>query len=224
MKIQKETKNETLSSVTKKNVKIAKIILFGLSFIILTGLFYSGFDKAAKFLNTNEFVKYPMVKIQFHKPFEFVPNKVIKERRAMEKLIEEKSIDWAWEIKNPDPVFDINDITQTKEEILKQFGTDFYQTIHKYESTNGKNNVEGSLQKYCSDKGMRNEVGYDPQHKRCFKDEKEEVATIFSWVKRNCENLPLSQCLCKYNEGVDEKTGLPKTSCYYSQGKLSLAN
>ena len=224
MKTQKETKSEISNPLTKRNIKIAKITLISLAFLLLTASFYTGFNKLAKFLNANEFVKYDMVTVKFHKPFEFVPNEVMAERRAMDKKIEQLTPYFEWRLENPDPIFNYDDVTMSKEEIQERFGMEFYQTVHFYESTNGTNPTAGSLQKYCEDKGLRNQVGYNPQGKQCFKTESEEVATVIDWVNRKCEGMSLSQCLCYYNEGVNKETGKPNTTCYYSEGNLSLAN
>lgn len=224
MEALKKEKSEVLNPITKKNIKIAKITLISLAFLLLTAGFYTGFNKLAKFLNENEFVTYQLLTVKFHKPFEFVKNEKMAERRETEKKIEELVPYFTWRLENPDPIFSYDDITMSKEEIQERFGMEFYQTVHFNESTNGTNPTPGSLQKYCEDKGLRNEAGYNPQEKQCFKTESEEVATVIDWAKRKCEGMRLSQCLCYYNEGVDKQTGKPNITCHYSKGELSLAN
>jgi len=209
--------------LTQKNILIGKITLAGLGFIILTSLFYTGFDKLSKFLNANEFVKYPIVKIQFHKPFEFVPNAEMAERRRIEKLINEKSAKWVEELNDEDVMIDFNDPTTYKEEQVQKYSTLFWEHIWKSESTNGKNNIEGSLQKYCEDKGMWNEIGYNPAKKYCFSSKAEAIDFVPKYIERNCNGMPLSQCLCRWNEG-NKDDGKPNLTCPYSDGNLSLAN
>ncbi|MDD4027003.1 MAG: hypothetical protein PHO75_02325 [Candidatus Shapirobacteria bacterium] len=218
MKINTKKESKVSKIFTPKNKKIGKVVLFSLSFILLTGLFYVGFSKAAKFLNANEFVKYPVVKIQFHKPFEFVPNEVMAERRAMDKLIQEKSIEWAEELKNPDPIIDFNDPTTYKEEQIQKYAQLFWDHIWESESSKGKNTDPTALHIYCRNKGMWNEIGYSPSTKYCFSSEAEAIAFVPEYIQRNCDGKLLSQCLCYWNKGTKDET------CAYSEGNLSMAN
>lgn len=218
MKTQKETKSEISNPLTKRNIKIAKITLISLAFLLLTASFYTGFNKLAKFLNANEFVKYDMVTVKFHKPFEFVPNEVMAERRAMDKLIEERSVEWAEELKNPDPIIDFNDVTTFKGEQVQKYSQMFWDHIWKSESGKGTNNDPTALHIYCRNKGMWNEIGYSPATKFCFSSKAEAVAFIPEYIERNCSGKLLSQCLCYWNKGTKD------TTCAYSEGNLSLAN
>lgn len=63
----------------------------------------------------------------------------------------------------------------------------FYATVLNNESSNGR--ITG-LNAYCHSIGKINQVGFDPQHKFCFKDVQEQKDMVYLWVKnrlgKNC--------------------------------------
>lgn len=217
-------KNMKLQNISTKNVKIAKIVLISLAFILITSLFYQGFKKLAVFLNGHKFMTYQIVKIEFHKPFAFVENAEYEKQQAIEKRIKELLPIWMESLTNPDPVFVFDDTTRTEAEMVEEYSSIFWTTIHTNESTQGKNNDPTSLHMYCRNKGMWNEIGYSPATKYCFKSEAEARAFVPRYLKRNCSEMPLSQCLCRWNKGVNKQTGKPDVTCAYSEGDLSMAN
>lgn len=95
----------------------------------------------------------------------------------------------------------------------------FFDIIWKNESSKGTPSKDPTaLHMYCRAKGMFNEIGYNPQGKHCFKDKKEAELFIAYYIKKNCSEKTMAQCLCLYN------TGKASNSCYYSEGNLSAAN
>ena len=83
-----------------------------------------------------------------------------------------------------------------------QIAYEAYKTVRFRESTNGK--LTG-LNKYCVDRGLINEVGYDPQNKFCFQDTTEQVSTITNWFRNCLDETTIDKCLSKYsNSGYNE--------------------
>ena len=66
------------------------------------------------------------------------------------------------------------------------------------ESSKGKNDVEGGLQKYCEGKGMTNEFGYGGmQSKFCYKTFQDAVNVVDKWL-----DTQTAVTLCYYNLGI----------------------
>ena len=83
-----------------------------------------------------------------------------------------------------------------------QIAYEAYKTVRFRESSNGK--VVG-LNKYCVDRGLINEVGYDPQNKFCFQDTTEQVSTLTNWFRNCLDETTIDKCLGKYsNQGYTE--------------------
>lgn len=83
-----------------------------------------------------------------------------------------------------------------------QIAYEAYKTVRFRESSNGK---PTGLNKYCLDRGMINEVGYDPQNKFCFQDQAEQVSTITNWFRNCLDETTIDKCLGKYsNQGYTE--------------------
>lgn len=59
--------------------------------------------------------------------------------------------------------------------------------------------------KYCESLGMTNEFGYGALDKVCFTTFQESVDTVTKWLEKNLENKPISETLCFYNKGTDER-------------------
>jgi len=209
--------------LTHRNIIIGKVTLGLLLFVLATAGCYRLLDTGAKFLHAHELVKYQIVKVEFHKPFEFVDNAEMAKRRAEEKAIIDHLDKWIEDLKSPDVFIDFNDTTMLKEEQIQRYSGLFWDHIWNSESTKGKNNDPTSLHIYCRNKGMWNEIGYSPSTKYCFTSEAEAKAFVPDYLQRNCNGMPLSQCLCRWNEG-NKDNGKPNMTCPYSNGDLSLAN
>ena len=83
-----------------------------------------------------------------------------------------------------------------------QIAYEAYKTVRFRESSNGK---ATGLNKYCLDRGLINEVGYDPQNKFCFQDTTEQVSTITNWFRNCLDETTIDKCLGKYsNQGYTE--------------------
>lgn len=216
-------RNKIGQFATNKNILIGKITLFVLLFVILTGAIYKLIDKSAKFLHDHELVKHNIIEVKFSKPFEFIDNETMAKRRAEEKAIEDHLEKWIEDLNSADVFIDFNDTTMLKEEQIQRYSSLFWDHIWKSESTNGKNNDPTSLHIYCRNKGMWNEIGYSPSTKYCFTSEAEAKAFVPDYLQRNCNGMPLSQCLCRWNEG-NADNGKPNMTCPYSDGNLSMAN
>lgn len=74
-------------------------------------------------------------------------------------------------------------------------------TIHKLESSGGKNNYSK-----CEEQGLVNGSGYgiDGSGKYlCFKDRDEEIKTIAGWFERKLNDYSLQEAVCGYNLGFN---------------------
>lgn len=89
--------------LTHQNVLIGKITLISLLFILAVAGCYRLLEAGSKFLHAHELVKYQIIKIEFHKPFEFVDNETMTKRRAENELIENITNKVVEEIVNPKP-------------------------------------------------------------------------------------------------------------------------
>ena len=66
------------------------------------------------------------------------------------------------------------------------------------ESSRGTNDKEGTLQKYCEDRGESNEFGYGGmQMKWCYKDFQTAVDVVDKWLDTQTQEI-----LCYYNLGI----------------------
>lgn len=218
--VKRINKNKAIKAkITQKKIKIAKIVLISLGSLILISLLFTAFKKISKFLNENKFVTYQIVKIQFHKPFEFVSNEDYQKQKEMEKRLEDLIPYFQYRMENPDPIFELDDPTRTPEEALQEFSQIFFETIHVNESSKGKNTSDPTaLHLYCRNLGKWNEIGYNPQNKYCFNSKQEAQNFVARYIQRNCNGKTLNECLCYWN------TGTASESCHYSNNNLSLAN
>lgn len=89
----------------------------------------------------------------------------------------------------------------TKEQIIQQ--ADNAEIIHKInilEITRGQ--APTGLHKYCEERDMSNEFGFDPFNSTCFRTFAESVKVVDSWFNdRWEEGFTLEQALCYYNTG-----------------------
>lgn len=86
------------------------------------------------------------------------------------------------------------------------------------ESKRGTAGFAGSLQHYCEQKGMWNELGYGGMAmKHCFKNKAEGWAHVTDWLNRHLTKYENNEAktLCRYNLGGDE------INCKYYQSYLT---
>jgi hypothetical protein len=195
---------------SKKQVKIFARVS---AFIVLMVGFYILTDKAVTFFRENTIVKYQVVKVQFHKPLEIVSLVELNRREQQDKMIEDIANVAIEEYLNPKQ--NVAGDCEVKSAIDPKV---FFDTLRMKESSNGKNTDPSALHNYCANKGMWNEIGYNPQNKFCFKDQEEASLYVAYYVKKNCDGKTQAQCECFWN------TGNMTDSCHYSNGELGLAN
>jgi len=192
-------------------------------FIFLMAIFYGALNQTVEFFRTNTIVKHQILKTEWSWPLEIIKLTDLEKRQAQEKLLEEKSTEWARFILEgettpaitPDP----NDKTRTKDETSLGKLPSFFDTLWQHESTRGADsNDPTALHMYCRAKGKWNEIGYNPQAKYCFEDREHAELKIALYLKENCGGYTTAQCLCYYN------TGKYTTTCPYAEGNLSMAN
>lgn len=75
----------------------------------------------------------------------------------------------------------------------------FINHVWTNESSQGTNPKPGSLQAYCLQKGMTNEMGFYPQGLRCFQSFEESIERIERWYENEGNGLTHKQKLCYYN-------------------------
>jgi hypothetical protein len=207
-------RNKIGQFASPKNILIGKFTLISLLFLVAIGGGYKLIDRVAQYLHAHELVKYKAVKIEFHRPFEFVPNEEMAKRRETEALIENLTNKVIEEMLNPNPG-QVDAILTSNAPISP---SEFFDRIWNHETTRGKDKTPGALHMYCRSKGMWNEIGYNPQAKFCFKDRTEAELFVAYYLKKNCSGMSFNQALCFWNTGKDTPT------CPYAEGNLSMAN
>jgi len=85
--------------------------------------------------------------------------------------------------------------------------------IHFRESTSGKATAGHHI--YCRNKGMWNEIGYNPQGKFCFENEEAGFTKLRSWLEERVPKMGTAKALCLYNSGRD------LADCEYYQDYLA---
>jgi len=85
--------------------------------------------------------------------------------------------------------------------------------IHFRESTSGKATAGHHI--YCRNKGMWNEIGYNPQGKFCFESEAVGFTKLRSWLEERVPKMGTAKALCLYNSGRD------LADCEYYQDYLA---
>jgi len=203
-----KSKRDNAGKFISNNATKGKIVLAGLVFLILTSICYRVFENTIAFFKENTIINHQMITVKFHTPIEIVSLGELDRRAKETKMIEELSDKVIEEMTNP---------IETQEVDLKNI-TWFWDIIWNSESTRGTNNTPGSLAYYCEQKGMWNELGFNPQGKQCFNDKDHAKIRLALWIADNCKSKSKDQCLCFYN------TGRHIDTCAYSQGNLSLAN
>lgn len=88
-----------------------------------------------------------------------------------------------------------------------QVAYEAYKTVWYRESGNGTNDNPQGLHIYCRNKGLVNEVGYDPSNKFCFQDRTEQVATITNWFRNCLDKDEIGKCLSVYSSGEYNELG-----------------
>lgn len=212
MKQIRDIKGKFANALTKKNIRLGKRVLITLTFLILTGVFYNLTEKTVTWFRANTILFKAPVTISFAKPVEVISLNAIAVREANNTLISQISEDVTKQYLDPK---DLPKCTNSVETINP---TKFFETIRKYESSNGKDKNPVALHNYCKSKGKSNEIGYNPQGKFCFNDLEESKLYVAYYVKKNCSDLTLKQCLCYWNVGKVSET------CAYAEGNLSFAN
>lgn len=84
--------------------------------------------------------------------------------------------------------------------------------VHYRESTYGTAKAGHHIE--CRQKGMWNEIGYNPQAEFCFNSKEEGMAKLDDWMKTNVPKYGLPGALCRYNSGK------PLDDCQYYQDYL----
>lgn len=191
-----------------KKVKIAIGILAAM--LVATGI-YNAILLTTAFFQTYTIVKHPLITVKWQKPLEVKSLQSIREAEEKERAINEQVDAMIKDWNRPERL-----------EKLKETGgidvNEFFNTLRAKESSNGKNTNPAALHNYCANKGMWNEIGYNPQNKFCFKDQTEARLYVAYYIKKNCDGKTQATCECYWN------TGTASSSCAYSKGDLSYAN
>lgn len=199
-------------SLTDKNIRTGKRVLILLTFLILTGLFYNLTQKTVEWFRANTVLFKAPITVSFTKPVEVISLKELEVREANKELLAKISEDVTKQYLDP------KELPKCTTSVEKINPTRFFETIRKYESSNGKDKNPVALHNYCSNKGKSNEIGYNPQGKFCFGSLEESKLYVAYYVKKNCEDLTMKQCLCYWNTGKISET------CAYAEGNLTFAN
>jgi hypothetical protein len=202
-----------MKNIKRPSKKQVMVFLGVVSFLAVVFGFYVLVDKMVMFFRENTIVKYQVVKIQLHSPLEIVSLAELNRRQLQEQMAEDLANKVVDEYLNPE--------TEVPVDCKKPVSIDskvFFSTLRVKESTNGQNTNPVALHNYCKNKGMWNEIGYNPQAKFCFKDQEEASLYVAYYVKKNCDGKTQAQCECFWN------TGDMTDSCHYSKGELGLAN
>lgn len=85
--------------------------------------------------------------------------------------------------------------------------------IHYRESSYGKYDAGHHI--YCRNRGMWNEIGYNPQNRFCFNTALEGFAKLENWLKENVPAHGVAGALCRYNSGKASE------DCQYYQDYLA---
>jgi len=72
-----------------------KIVAGTVAFIFLVAILYGILDKTVIFFRSNTIVKHQILKTEWHWPLEIIKIADLEKRQAQEKMIEEKSTEWA---------------------------------------------------------------------------------------------------------------------------------
>lgn len=182
--------------------------------VVLTlSLTYSAFNWTVDFFKHNTIVRYQILSVKLHSPFEVISLEELKQREEQEKVIQDLTDKVIDEYFNPKEVLELN--CKVDNEIDPK---QFFNTLRQKESSMGTNKDITALHNYCSSKGLWNEIGYAPKQKYCFKDIKEAQLYVAYYVKKNCDGKTQAECECYWNTGSMSK------SCAYSENRLSEAN
>lgn len=205
-----------LEIIKAKRLKKLKIIVIVALFILLTALMTILIDKTVQFFRNYTIVKYQILKVETHIPFEIVSLTELNRRELNDQMIEDITSKAVEEYLKPKTgIEDSQNGCKVSSQIDPKY---FFDIIRRYESGNGTNDNPRALHNVCKAKGMSNEIGYSPQTKFCFGDLEESQLYVAYYVKKNCEAMPLANCLCLWN------TGKATDRCAYADGNLSLAN
>ena len=206
--------NKKLKAKEKaKKIRLAKGVLIGLAFVILVSLLVNLIDMTVKFFRENTIIKYQVVKVQLHAPFEIINLAELQRRTEQDKVMEDISNKVIEEYLNPKG--GMSEECKITSQINPKT---FFDIIVVKESGNNTNDNPKALHNFCKAKGMYNGIGYSPSTKFCFKDEQEARLYVAYYVKKNCDGKSLEACQCFYNLGKWVE------KCAYSEGNLSIAN
>jgi len=216
-------KNKDQKALDKaKQIKQIKYISISVVFILLVIFFVSLINRYVRWARNNTIIVQSPITIQKQKMIEVVSLAELNRRIEVTKMRSELSEIVEGIILKPTE----NKLNEIKIEVNKLSinSDEFFDFIWNAESSKGKNKPKGSLAQYCESIGMWNEIGFDPSHKFCFKDEKEARWYIPFYIYKNGKGLTMSELLCYYNQGNNKETGKPNKTCAYSESRFAEAN
>lgn len=201
--------NMKLQKPTKKQFIVSASVL---AFILLVVGMYQGLKALDRFFSKNTIVFSAPIKIEFKAPIKIWDRQKLKEEQEWDATAEQLAR------KCVDDYFNPPEITEKQAYQVAISPSVFFDTVWANESSRGKDNTVGALHMKCRAKGLWNEIGYNPQNDYCFKDRDHAEAKIRLWLIDNCNNKTFKECLCYYNQGVNNPT------CAYAEGDLTNAN
>lgn len=200
-----------------QNVRVPLKVKIYLGFLLALVIFYvifALFKVVSHWSDYNKIVFYSVLEfkstdlgsqVNLNKPFE------VKERQAQQVLV---PVTVGGSIQPKETITE-----KAKEDIVTESRlSGLVDAIWNLESTRGQ--AGSGHHKYCESIGMTNEFGYGALDKVCFNTFKESVDAVTTWLEKNLESKPISETLCFYNKGTNERN----CDYYINYRRLVLAN
>lgn len=199
--------------VSKGVPRGVKLVVFG---VVAAFLLYFGIILALRgadgFFSKNDLEFPPVVEMKFSWPVRVVPRKV--EQKQVKKPVTIQVV----------PAVEARELTKA-EQVAGSLYPTAIDRIWVMESGRGTATDPKALNVYCAAKGMTNEFGYDPAHRKCFATFADSVRAVESTLTSWGIETDLVNALCTYNlGGLVDADGAPlkHQNCNYYQKYLNL--